>query len=255
MSINSSRQVVGGPYSSINDSGQYVGGAASGTNGFDSTPNQLVSGGTAAVLQMAPFAINNSGEIAGSIAINEHGGNDSHPAINQNGQITDLFSKVGSGEYVASSAVAINRNGDLLITVSQVGAQTQSYLYHANTGEVTNLTTLPGGSSMIGAALNSTDHVVGNGFLYSGGSIQSLLSLLPAGNGWSNLNATGINDSGQIVGQGNFNGQLEAFEMTPNAQQVPEPATLAVWCLASLCVGSKLLASRASRAKSALTRV
>ena len=153
----------------------------------------------------------------------------------------------GAARTSTVSAVAINRSGHLLITVWQQGATTQSYLYHANTGEVTNLTVLSAGSGMIAAALNSTDQVVGNGSLYSGGSVQSLLSLLPVGNGWSNLTATGINDAGQIVGQGTFQGQLEAFEMTPNAQQVPEPATLAVWCLALLCVGSKLLASRAAR--------
>ena len=62
----------------------------------------------------------------------------------------------------------------------------------------------------------------------------------------TNRDATGINDAGQIVGQGTFNGQLEAFEMTPNA--IPEPATLAIWGLASVYVGSKLIASRFQRA-------
>ena len=61
---------------------------------------------------------------------------------------------------------------------------------------------------------------MGNGFLYSNGSIQSLLSLLPTTSDWSNLNATGINDAGQIVGQGTYNGQQVGFLMTPDANSV-----------------------------------
>ena len=62
---------------------------------------------------------------------------------------------------------------------------------------------------------------MGNGFLYSNGTIQMLTSLIPTATGWTNLNATGINDQGQIVGQGTINGQQHAFLMTPS---VPEPA-------------------------------
>ena len=64
---------------------------------------------------------------------------------------------------------------------------------------------------------------MGNGFLYSNGTIQMLTSLIPTATGWTNLNATGINDQGQIVGQGTINGQQHAFLMTPG---VPEPGRL-----------------------------
>jgi probable HAF family extracellular repeat protein len=91
---------------------------------------------------------------------------------------------------------------------------------------------------MLGAALNNHDQAVGNGLLYSNGSIQALLSLLPANSGWSNLNATGINDAGQIVGQGTYDGQQVAFLMTPDA--VPEPGTLAIWGLTVSCAGYRI---------------
>jgi probable HAF family extracellular repeat protein len=71
------------------------------------------------------------------------------------------------------------------------------------------------------------------------------VSLLPSGSGWSSLNATGINDAGQIVGQGTYDGQQVAFLMTPSA--VPEPAAFAIWGLAFVFVGSKLIASRSAR--------
>ncbi len=247
MSINNLGQVVGGSHSSINDQGQYVGGAFSGVYGGANINDQLVSGGTTTTLQyFAPYAINNAGQIAGTVygppSLSE--GN-SHPAIYLNGQVTDLISKIPVGQYNDSAAVAINQKGDVVFSVTAQSGTVQSYLYNASTGTVINLTGLTG-SGMIAAALNDKDQSVGGGLLYSNGGIQSLLSLLPASSGWSSLNATGINDSGQIIGQGSYMGQLEAFEMTSTA--VPEPATLAIWGLASLCVGSKLIATRAARA-------
>jgi uncharacterized membrane protein len=239
-SINDSGQVVGGKNSSINDSGQYVTGPFSGINTGDvSAPSQLSGSGTTTNLPALfnPYSINNSGTIAGFLVVNRNGGDDFHPAVYQNGQVTDLFSKVASGEYFDSRAIAINQKGDMLITVQPYtgggvssALTPSSFLYNATTGQAINLTALPGGSGMIAAALNDKDQAVGNGFLYNNGSIQSLLSLLPANSGWSDLNATGINDSGQIVGQGEYNGQLEAFEMSLSAASVPEPGALAVWC-------------------------
>jgi len=249
MSINNSGQVVGGPYSSINDSGQYVGGAFSGIYGNYSLSNQLVSGGTTTTLQMAPYAINSSGEIAGSVTVNEGGAWGGHPVIYQNGQITDLFSKVPTSGYVDSNAVAINRNGDLLITVWTLGGSAQSYLYHANTGTATDLTALAGGSGMIAAALNKSGQAVGNGFLYSNGAIQTLASLIPSSSGWTNLNAAGINDLGQIVGQATYNGQQVSFLMTPDANEVPEPAAFAVWGLMAPCAAARLAAGRLQKAR------
>jgi len=244
MSINDSGQSVGGQYSSINNLGQYVGGqeAGIGTNN-PSTTSVLVSGGTTTILPplFIPYSINNSGQDDGYLIVNQHGGGDFHPAIYQNGQVTDLFSTVASGQYYDSRAIAINQNGDMIITVQPTlpqGQPVQSYLYSPTTGQLINITALPGGSGLLSAALNNKDQVVGNGFLYSNGTIQTLLSLIPAGSGWSNLNSTGINDAGQIVGQGTYDGQQVAFLMTPEA--VPEPGTLAVWGLIACYAGNQI---------------
>ena len=84
-------------------------------------------------------------------------------------------------------------------------------------------------SGVPGAALgiNNSDQVVGEtafqtpgggAFLYDAGTTYQLLSLVePASaQGWSQLGtASAINDRGQIVAQGIFNGQVRAFLATP----------------------------------------
>lgn len=84
-----------------------------------------------------------------------------------------------------------------------------------------------GGSSSHAYDINDSGQVVGDSdgyaFLYDGGNMIDLNTLLPTGSGWELSVAYGINDSGQIVGQGsNINGDTRAFLMTP----VPEPAVI-----------------------------
>jgi len=49
----------------------------------------------------------------------------------------------------------------------------------------------------------------------SAGGIFDLNSLIPADSGWELLLASAINDAGQIVGAGLFNGKTHAFLLTP----------------------------------------
>jgi hypothetical protein len=80
---------VGGSYDSINDHGQHVGGTYAGVYPGADISNQLVDGTATTVLGVLPYAVNNYGEIAGSLLVY----NDSHAATYQNGQIKDLSSK------------------------------------------------------------------------------------------------------------------------------------------------------------------
>jgi probable HAF family extracellular repeat protein len=54
-------------------------------------------------------------------------------------------------------------------------------------------------------------------FIYSGGRFQNLNSLIAPGFAWELTDATGINDSGQIVcdGYNHTNGETHAFLLTP----------------------------------------
>jgi hypothetical protein len=57
-----------------------------------------------------------------------------------------------------------------------------------------------------------------------------LNSLLPAGSGWVLESADAINDAGQIVGYGSFNGVYESFLLDTGGASAPEPASLALGC-------------------------
>jgi probable HAF family extracellular repeat protein len=81
-----------------------------------------------------------------------------------------------------------------------------------------------------GAAVNDSGQVVGvsggHAFLYSGGQMLDLNSLIAPGSGFTLVQANGISDSGYITGYGTAaNGQQHAFLLTPLAL-VPEPAGL-----------------------------
>jgi probable HAF family extracellular repeat protein len=80
------------------------------------------------------------------------------------------------------------------------------------------------GSISVANAININDWVVGyseyrtsgglHAFLFNGSMID-LNTRLVNGTGWELVEATGINDSGQIVGWGFYNGQRTAFLLTP----------------------------------------
>lgn len=61
-------------------------------------------------------------------------------------------------------------------------------------------------------AANGEDHA----FVWFGDLMTDLNSVIPGGSGWTLIEATSINSSGQIVGFGTINGQTHAFVLTPN---------------------------------------
>jgi len=87
-----------------------------------------------------------------------------------------------------------------------------------------------GGTTSYAYGINDSGAVVGyafkagnvqHAFLYTSGAMLDLNTLLPTGSGWSVLTtARAINDHGQIVGTGTYNGQTMAFLM-----EIPEPSS------------------------------
>jgi probable HAF family extracellular repeat protein len=142
------------------------------------------------------------------------------------GSITDLGTLLGA--LGNSDAYAIN-NAGRVVGDSQVslGGPLHAVEWSAD-GVITDLGVLPGGSNSQAFAINNSGQVVGDADIYipgfgnreeaviwSGGQISDLNSLLPPGSGWYLLEATAINDHGQIVGNGFYNGQPHGFLLTP----------------------------------------
>ena len=236
---NNNNSTAGG----INDSGVIIGsyGTGGGRQAFrynGSTVSLLadMAGGS----NDSPNAINSTGEIVGySYDASTH----SHAVIFHGvSPATDIGSVAGATDMTAR---AVSDNGYITGNAT-IGGNPVAYVYNG-TG-LTNLGTL-GGSYSIGLGVNSAGLVVGtsriaggtpHGFVDDGTTMYDLNNLLSppsAYNTWSTLlDATGITESGQIVGRGTWlNGETHAFVLTP----VPEPT-----CLALLAGGAVLLMRR-----------
>jgi len=99
---------------------------------------------------------------------------------------------------------------------------TYAFLYHR--GGMTDIGGLPGCTRNIAYAINRRKDVVGTSwcsgysraFLFQGGVMIDLMTLIGTGTGWEQLQvAYDINEAGQIVGYGIYRGQMRGFIMTP----------------------------------------
>lgn len=94
------------------------------------------------------------------------------------------------------------------------------------------------GEHTYGLAINDDDQVVGEtrgfglerAFLAHNGQIVDLNDLIPPDTGWTLRSATGINNQGQIVGEGAIGGFRHSFLLTPVAMTLegPEPGIVSV---------------------------
>ena len=188
----------------INNAGQVVG-VADTASGHQLA--FLYSGGTMTNLgSIAPnsfsvaLAINNAGQITGQSTVPSTATN--HAFLYSNGTMNDLGTLGG----LNSGGNAINASGEVAGYSTLAGDLiTHAFLY--SNGTTSDLGTLGGNS--VANGLNDSGQVVGdsetpNGaetaFLYSGGTMTNLNNLIPADSGWYLVDATAINDSGQIVG-------------------------------------------------------
>jgi probable HAF family extracellular repeat protein len=182
------------------------------------------------------WAINNAGQVVGALG--------SHAFLYSNGVVQDLTNSTG----ISFSARDINEVGVIVggqstsISGNNI-AYGQAVLWQS--GQAKLLGTLQGfGGSSLGG-INDFGQSVGSVFnfnssgittaqdaiLYANSQILDLNSLIPATSGWHLNYASGINNSGAIVGQGVVNGQLHGFLLVAT----PEPGTAAL--LISLLLG------------------
>jgi hypothetical protein len=86
---------------------------------------------------------------------------------------------------------------------------------------------------------NSNGSLLAHAIYSDGGPLLDLNSLIAPNSGWVLQSATGISDSGQIVGYGTYKGERRGFVLTPMPAPlpVPEPGSLAVFVLLAGAVG------------------
>ncbi len=196
----------------INDANVSVGQDSGGAKGTYAVAYSLRSNGYLTRVPLLPpkgtswvgtaTGINDAGEIVG-FEILPKGAGGRAVRFYQNGPAQVL--PVGA-TGASTSAQAINVYGDVI-----GNAGSQAYLYKNN--RVTYLPRPPGetAGNAVAYAINASDEIVGDivtatgstAFLYVNGKSYDLNSLLAPKSGWTITHAAGINDAGQIIGNGN----------------------------------------------------
>ena len=149
------------------------------------------------------------------------------------GHIGDPLVDLGTLGGNQSSASQINAAGQV-IGDSSIDASGLRHAFFWD-GQMHGLALNPADDSTA-VQINAAGQVIGqeynanqidrNPFLYAGGTVVDLNSLLPADSGWTLSQATLINDRGQIFGYGTHNSQYgAAFLLTP-PPTVVDPSTI-----------------------------
>ena len=174
---------------------------------------QDIGGGAGSFSISAAYGINILGQVVGVF--------DSRAFVWENGGRQDLGTLP---THVASTARATNDAGQIVgESVDATGLASRAF--HWANGVMSDLGALPADPSSEALAINACGQVVGRSgtrdgsisraVLWHNGAIHDLNSPISALAGWTFARATGINDSGQIVGAGLHHGQARAFLLTP----------------------------------------
>lgn len=155
------------------------------------------------------FGINDSGLIVGASTL--AGNQSAHAFSDLNGALTDLGTLGGSSSY----ALAVNASGEI-VGESRISGDGAVHAFVDQNGVMKDIGTLPGMANSVATAINANGDVVGysyndanlatqgmteHAFLYRNGRMYDLNALFSA-SGWTLGAANGINDSGQVVGNG-----------------------------------------------------
>jgi probable HAF family extracellular repeat protein len=228
---------LGGPQSwasGINDSGQLVGGAnIPGIAGewpfhaflYDATATPPMQDlGTLGGTDSWANGINSSSQVVGAATTTLD--DSSYHAFLYDATATPPMQDLGTLAGWDSEAMAINNSSQVVGYANSLFAP-RAFLYDRTAiPPIQDLGTL-GGTNSLAWSINNSSQVVGwanttdgntHAFLYVGTAappMQDLNGLIPPGSGWVLQVATGINDSGQIVGFGLHDGATRAFLLTP----------------------------------------
>jgi probable HAF family extracellular repeat protein len=238
-SINGNGDVAGivSSNGSTYRSGLYTGGAWN----MISQPGWLYSEG---------WAVNNSLQVAGWF-VQSGGQPQAFVYSHGTGTITPLGTLGGS----TSEPRGINNSGQIVGWAAQGDGSLRAFMF--NGGPLQDLGTIGGRSETRAYGINDLGDVVGlatNGsesskiaFLYTGGVMTDLNTLIDPASGWVLRSAADINDSGMIAGYGEINGETHAFLLVPGGGDptaVPEPGTIGLMTLGALGLVVSILRKR-----------
>jgi probable HAF family extracellular repeat protein len=194
----------------INDQDQIVGDRAVGSivNAAIYQNGSITDLGTLGGNSSIPRAINGAGKVVGRAR--DLNGVD-RAFLWNNGTMTPLYAD-------GSEALDINNFDQVVGYYDRPGSLHQAALWQ--NGVKTDIVT--GFFDSLAQGINDAGTVVGyagRAFIWENGQSAFLNDLIPANSGWDLNVAHDINNTGQIVGVGQFNGVSHAFLLTP----IPEP--------------------------------
>ena len=228
--ISSLDRMLGGSFSvalGVNGLGQVVGyfhsaaaHMASRNRVFLYSNQQVTDLGTFGGEDGIVTAINDSGQMAGNYGTEPKADYAERTAfLYSGGKVINLGTLGGK----TTTATDLN-NAAQVVGYSQIrSGEYRAYIYSG--GALTDLGVLQGGTQSLAYGINNSGQVVGasdsaaastlHAFIYSGGRMRDLNSLIPANSGWVLTEAREINNSGQIVGNGIKDGHPRGFLLTP----------------------------------------
>ena len=240
----------------INDGGKIVGGfqTAGQTHAFSYSNGSVQDLGTLGGTWSTAYAVNNSGQIAGTSTL----ANGHFTGFVSNGNsLVSLGTLGGANSY----AQAISQNGFVAGSSQNAAGYLNAFLW--TSAGMQNLGTL-GGSISTGEGVNDLGWTVGSsttasgasdGFLYRNGAMTDLNSFLPVGTGWTITGASGINDAGQILATATEDGQTWAVDLNPTTPSqtsgaviaTPEPRALWLAAFGMLILGLNIARRRSPK--------
>lgn len=175
------------------------------------------------------LGINNRGQVVGSSGVCATTAAPPYVSVDHavlwqpDGTSIDVGGSLGG----PAGASAINDRGDVSGTYNAMNGP-EAFLWTPETRKAIPLQPAPGFVAAVNGCcktMNDQREIVGfmfnadftqqHAFLWKDGTMVDLNDLIPKDSPWVLQSAAGINDSGQIAGQGTINGEVHAFLATP----------------------------------------